>query len=66
MVVEDNGKGFDSNKIHSEEDRENGMGLAAMQLRSRMIGARLTIWSQPGQGCRITVNLPVQKCTGAS
>jgi PAS domain S-box-containing protein len=66
VVVEDNGKGFDCRKVHTEEDRENGMGLAAMQLRSRMIGARLTIWSQPGQGCRITVNLPVQKCTGAS
>jgi len=66
VVVEDDGKGFDSKKIHTEEDRENGMGLAAMQLRSRMIGAQLAIWSQPGQGTRITVNLPAQKCTGAS
>ncbi len=62
VVVEDNGKGFDSREVHVREGRENGMGLAAMQLRSRMIGAQLTIRSQPGQGTRITVSLPTQKC----
>ena len=58
VVVEDNGKGFDSQTIHGQEGRANGMGHAAMQLRSRMINARLTIHSQPGQGTCITVTLP--------
>jgi PAS domain S-box-containing protein len=64
VVVEDNGQGFDCKKVHSAEGGEKGMGLAAMQLRSRMIGAELAIQSQPGQGTRISVSLPAQKCTG--
>jgi PAS domain S-box-containing protein len=64
VVIEDNGKGFDSRKIHGNESRENGMGLAAMQLRSRMIGAQLTIQSQPGRGTCITVKLPAQEHRG--
>ncbi len=63
VVVEDNGKGFDSQKVDGHEGRENGLGLAAMELRSRMIGARLTIRSQPGQGTCIIVSLPAQKYT---
>jgi len=63
LVVKDNGKGFDSRKAYAHEIRGNGMGLAAMQLRSRMIGAQLTIRSQPGQGTRISVSLPAQKDT---
>ena len=58
LVIEDNGKGFDYKGLHMEEGRERGMGLAAMQLRSRMIGAHLNIQSQPGRGTRITVTLP--------
>lgn len=58
LVIEDNGKGFDYKGRHVEEGRERGMGLAAMQLRSRMIGAQLNIQSQPGRGTRITVTLP--------
>ena len=58
MIIEDNGRGFDHKGMHMEEGRERGMGLAAMQLRSRMIGAQLSIQSQPGSGTRITVTLP--------
>ena len=41
-MVEDNGKGFDTQKFLGPEGREKGMGLAAMEERSRMIGGQMT------------------------
>ncbi|WP_054032283.1 sensor histidine kinase [Desulfatitalea tepidiphila] len=58
-LIEDNGKGFG----HPGPDRSpgslKGMGLAVMQVRARMIGARLTIESRSGKGTRILVDLPL-------
>jgi PAS domain S-box-containing protein len=65
LVIEDNGRGFDCKEIHREEGRERGLGLAAMRLRSRMIGGQLTIQSQPGQGTRVIVDLPGLEMTKA-
>jgi PAS domain S-box-containing protein len=62
VVIEDDGHGFD----RSDADIAKGMGLAAMRLRSRMIGARTTIQSAAGQGTRITIRLPGETPTGAS
>ena len=59
-LIEDNGKGFG----HPGPDRSpgslKGMGLAVMQVRARMIGARLTIESRSGKGTRILVDLPLE------
>lgn len=64
VIIVDDGKGFDCGADCAAEGRKNGMGLAAMRLRSRMISAQLTIQSQAGQGTRITISLPRQKFTG--
>lgn len=63
VFVEDNGRGFDTQKCLGPEGREKGMGLAAMEERSRMIGGLMTIQSRPGQGTCITICLPAQKQT---
>jgi PAS domain S-box-containing protein len=63
VVVEDNGKGFDTQKLLGPGGRQKGMGLAAMEERSRMIGGQMTIQSRPGQGTCITIRLPAQKQT---
>jgi signal transduction histidine kinase len=56
--IEDNGIGFD---MQHQSERTNGfraMGLSAMALRSRMIGATIDIVSEAGQGTRLTIDLP--------
>ncbi|MCE1252699.1 MAG: GAF domain-containing protein [Anaerolineae bacterium] len=50
MKVEDDGDGFDINRI-----AEGGVGFKTMQERAAMIGARLSFISQPGQGTTVTV-----------
>lgn len=58
VLIEDNGKGFIVRNKPESGGRGNCMGLAAMRMRSRMIGAQLTIRSQPGMGTDITISLP--------
>ncbi len=58
LVVEDDGKGFDSNR---EEDR--GLGLATMCERARMLDSSLDLWSEPGTGTRITLKIPRRRDT---
>jgi signal transduction histidine kinase len=36
------------------------MGLSALELRSRMIGADLKILSQPGEGTEINLFVPIE------
>jgi signal transduction histidine kinase len=58
FFIKDNGVGFDPQQIKTEKFTENGMGLAAMDERLRMIGARLHITSQPGTGTEISFSIP--------
>jgi signal transduction histidine kinase len=57
LYIEDNGRGFDP---HSKSEAK-GMGLAAMKLRTAMIGAWLSVQSQLGTGTRITISLPMER-----
>jgi signal transduction histidine kinase len=59
FLVQDNGKGFDVERIFSREATERGMGLAAMEERARMVGGSLDIWSQEGTGTRINFSIPM-------
>jgi signal transduction histidine kinase len=57
--VEDNGQGFDLKQVWDREDREIGIGLTAMQERARLAGGFLILWSKPGAGTKITINIPI-------
>lgn len=53
LAIEDNGSGF-------ELDQDpNGFGLRSMQERAAALKGFCYIASQPGAGCRITVELPI-------
>lgn len=54
LLVEDNGAGFDPTGVVGA-----GMGLNLMRHRAALIGARLTIASEPGHGARVECRLPV-------
>lgn len=53
IVIEDNGKGFDT------EDQKNGLGLANMRERASLVAGTVTITSAPGEGTRVEAKLPL-------
>lgn len=55
LIVSDNGKGFDFDKI------AKGSGLINLQHRAKVIGAELVIKSKPGEGTQIDIYLPQNK-----
>ena len=57
FTVEDNGCGFDTSQIHSLDDPNRGLGLAAMEERVRMQGGTLEIISRENHGTRIAFTL---------
>lgn len=59
LQVIDNGKGFDVPKSPAEFAPGGHFGLLGLYERAELIGARLEIFSSPGQGSRITVYAPV-------
>ncbi len=60
ITVSDNGKGFNLPQTIGDLTRDGKLGLTGMQERARLVGASLKVQSQPGQGTRVTVELPAQ------
>lgn len=56
VEVEDDGSGFDP---QAETAGTGGVGLIGMRERAAMLGGKLSIWSQPGAGTRLFVELPL-------
>jgi signal transduction histidine kinase/ligand-binding sensor domain-containing protein len=56
LTVKDDGLGFSSNDADAAPGH---FGLQGMRERAAQIGATLTVISAPGQGTRITLNLPL-------
>ncbi|MEN9908147.1 MAG: hypothetical protein RLZZ540_1296 [Bacteroidota bacterium] len=57
--VDDNGKGFDVATVEKKRNSESGMGLLFMKERIQYINGRAFINSIPGEGTRITFNIPI-------
>jgi PAS domain S-box-containing protein len=58
--IEDNGRGFDYQKINQGDMAKRSLGLTAMAERSAMMGGSFNIQSQAGQGTRISFAVPIQ------
>ncbi|GAA3777733.1 ATP-binding protein [Flavobacterium ginsengiterrae] len=61
IIVDDNGKGFDVNSVDKKRNSESGMGLLFMKERIQYINGRVFMNSIPGEGTRITFNIPILK-----
>jgi two-component system NarL family sensor kinase len=61
LRVEDNGVGFDVEKKRTQASSSSGIGLKSMTNRASLIGAQITVQSQPGKGTSIRVELPLEK-----
>jgi signal transduction histidine kinase len=61
-VIEDDGKGFDSEAITSTALAwSGGLGLSGMRERLVLIGGSMTIESSPGAGTTIFVQIPLEE-----
>jgi two-component system, NarL family, sensor histidine kinase UhpB len=54
-TVEDDGRGFDP--VVAEDGP--GLGIAGMRERTESAGGRISIWSSPGRGARVRVEIPL-------
>lgn len=63
LVVADNGRGFDQTAAKSLLEQAPGIGLLGMQERVELLGGWLNAESEPGQGLRLVVTLPVTEGT---
>jgi len=59
VIVDDNGKGFDIASVDKKRNSESGMGLLFMKERIQYINGRVFFNSIPGEGTRITFNIPI-------
>jgi two-component system sensor histidine kinase DegS len=58
LTIGDNGKGFKTPEKVAELAPAGKLGLVGMQERARLVGAHLTVMSEPSEGTIITVELP--------
>jgi ligand-binding sensor domain-containing protein/signal transduction histidine kinase len=55
--IRDNGKGIDP-KILAEGGRAGHHGLPGMQERAKLVGGKLTVWSEPNAGTETELTIP--------
>jgi signal transduction histidine kinase len=55
-VIEDDGDGFDAADALHQAARRGRLGLLGIVERVRLLGGTCDVTSQPGEGCRITLN----------
>jgi signal transduction histidine kinase len=65
VTIEDNGVGFDQRRLKESSD-SHGLGLVGIRERASELSGTLRIDSAPGEGTRLTVELPIDKRQSAS
>ena len=58
LEIDDDGMGFDLNRLREEDSQVRGAGIFTMEERARLMGGTCVIESQPGQGTRVRVKIP--------
>jgi signal transduction histidine kinase len=61
IILEDDGKGFDSEKCLYEPGRINGLGLLSMRERAEQFDGKLWIDSRVGHGTCVSVEIPLRQ-----
>ena len=59
IVIDDDGKGFEPEKIKTIKNADGGMGMTFMRERIKYIDGRLFLNSELGVGTRVTLNIPL-------
>jgi len=58
LNIQDDGQGFDVSKLTRVERGGRGAGLFTMRERAHLVGGMGYVESQPGEGTKITVQVP--------
>ncbi|MDP2919158.1 MAG: PAS domain S-box protein [Dehalococcoidia bacterium] len=58
LIVRDNGKGFELPRLAGDLSRKGKLGLIGMDERARLLGATLSIETQPGRGTTVVIEVP--------
>jgi signal transduction histidine kinase len=58
ITIEDEGTGFDLERLESTDDPLNHTGLLRIRERLQLLGGRVEIESSPGKGTQVTVQVP--------
>jgi PAS domain S-box-containing protein len=53
LVIQDDGVGFDVNT------KRSGIGITNMKTRAENLNGVFVLWSQPGEGCKLQVTIPL-------
>ena len=59
VVVQDDGRGFDVEETRESNPSDSGVGLIGIEERVHALGGTLSIFSQPGQGTVLSVEMPL-------
>jgi len=59
LIVEDDGQGFDIERVMDARPHEGNLGLYGMQERAALLGGTLTVESTPGRGTSVFVRIPL-------
>lgn len=59
VVIDDNGKGFEPDKVIKVKNGDGGMGMTFMRERIKYIDGRLFLNSEIEKGTRVTLNIPL-------
>ncbi|HTZ33311.1 MAG TPA: two-component regulator propeller domain-containing protein [Methylomirabilota bacterium] len=60
LRVRDDGKGIDP-KLLSHDGREGHFGLRGMRERAKLIGGKLTVWSELDSGTEVELSIPASR-----
>ncbi len=63
--VRDDGKGIDP-KLLSDDRREGHFGLPGMRERAKLIGGKLTVWSELDSGTEVELRIPASRAYTAA
>jgi len=61
FMVQDNGEGFEKEKVLLKPLTQRGLGLTAMRERALMAQGSLQIWTRVGQGTKVTFVIPTDQ-----
>ncbi len=59
LTVDDEGKGFDPGKVDLQGRELKGIGLVAIQQWVEAMDGIVSIESEPGNGARVVIDIPV-------
>lgn len=59
LTVADDGRGFDTERLHDPADGQRGYGLLGMRERVDLLGGTFAVSSRPGEGTRLAIAIPL-------